>query len=536
MKWIIDVGLLLSGSLLFALGFPSFIADWGWAPAAWISLIPVVLLVRRISWWASPLWGAAYGYITYALFNFWLATFNPVSFVLVPTIYAGWFFILFPILLLVDRSFSRYGWLAQWLVWAAFEGVRTKGFLGYSYGIIGYTQYGWRSLISIVDIFGVMGVSLLVAFPSFLIGGWLLDVGFLHPKSGFSPLQGWKKPSRRWVIPGTAFLVSILAANIYGLVSRVDYRESPIWRPALIQHNVNTWLTGIDAWRIALKALIEESQSALEKEPDAIVWSETSFVPSIEWHLKYRKDRMKVDLINKLRNFLDGQDIPILIGNNDGELIAGKRLDYNAVLLFDGHEIIDRYRKIHLVPFSEHFPYAEIFPRLSDYIASQDTPLYGKGSEYKVFSLSKWGGPRVSPFICFEDTFGYLARNFVREGAQIMVNTTNDSWSPEPACAIQHMTMAVFRAIENRRSVVRSSTAGITCVIDPNGKVTQILPPFTQGHLIGEVPVYDDRTTLYTRWGDWLEKVIFILTIPLLAAALILMRWRRNKETGDLHV
>ncbi len=522
---VINLGILLFGSLIFALGFPNFIADWGLAPFAWISLVPVVLLLRRIPWWSSPIWGAIYGYITYALFNFWLATFNPVSFVLVPTIYAGWFFLLFPLLVLVDRAFKRYGWLAQWLVWGAFEVVRTKGFLGYSYGILGYTQYGWRSLIAISDIFGVMGVSLLVAFPSFLIGGWLLDSGFLQT----SKLR-LSAPSQGWKISVSAFCIAVLASNIYGVFSHIDYEEVPRWRPALIQHNVNTWLTGIEAWNIALDSLIEESTVALESDPDALIWSETSFVPSIEWHSKYRKEREKVVLIDELQRFQVDLDIPMIIGNNDGVLEAGSRIDYNTALLFDGSDLVDKYRKTHLVPFSEHFPYGKTFPRLMDYIQSQGTPLYAKGTEYTVFNLSPWDGPMVSSYICFEDTFGYIARNFVQAGAQVMVNITNDSWSPEPACAIQHMTMAIFRSVENRRSLVRATTAGITCVVDPNGKVIQKIEPFTQGHIIGDVPVYTDTTTLYTQWGDWFERVILALAIPALISALVLIVIRKEKK------
>jgi apolipoprotein N-acyltransferase len=530
LRFVVNAGLLLLGALLFALGFPNFIADWGYAPFAWISLIPVVILVRRIPWWASPLWGAFYGYITYALFNFWLATFNPVSFVLVPTIYAGWFFMVFPLLKLADGAFRRYGWLAQAVIWVAFDVTRTKGFIGYAYGVIGYSQYGWRSLISIADIFGVMGVSFLVVIPSFLIGSYLLESGFASVQNGLKPADGWKKPSRHLIVSGGVWVALMLAANIYGIASKVDYSGEKNWRPALVQHNVNTWLSGIDAWRTALDALIEESEKALEEEPDAVIWSETAFVPAIEWHLKYRRDRDRVELINKLFNFLNKQNVPVILGNNDAIQDAGRRIEYNAALLFKGDQIVDKYRKIHLVPFSEHFPYAKTFPRLMEYIQSQGTPLYNKGDEYSVFNLGEWGGPDVSPLICFEDTFGYLARNFVREGAEVLVNVTNDSWSPEPACAIQHQNMAIFRAVENRRSLVRATTSGLTCVIDPNGKTIAKLDPFTQDYLIADVPVYTGRTTIYTRFGDWFEKLLLIIAIPMLAAGAVLQIMRGVKK------
>lgn len=526
---VLNLVLLMLGSLLFALGFPNFIADWGLAPFAWISLIPTAILIRRIPWWASPLWGAVYGYATYSLFNYWLATFNPVSFILVPSIYAGWFFIVFPLLKIVDLAFKRYAYLAQTLVWAAFEIIRSKGFLGYTYGTLGYSQYGWRSLIAIADIFGVMGVSMLVIFPSFLIAAYLLESKLVPGDSELGDTRRWNMPSKRFLVSAGIWAISILAANIYGVASKVNYSESKKWRPALIQHNVNTWLTGIDAWRQSLKSLIEESENALGKNPDALIWSETSFVPSIEWNLKHRRDRNKVALINSLMDFLENVDVPVIIGNNDSVSEGNKKLDYNAVLLMDGQEIIGKYRKIHLVPFSEHFPYSKQFPRLMEYIQTQGTPLYNKGTEFTTFNLDRWGGPKVSSLICFEDTFGYLARNFVREGAEVLVNVTNDSWSTAVACAIQHQSIAIFRSVENRRSMVRATTSGITSVIDPNGQIIERLDPFEQDNLIAEVPVYTGRNTIYSRFGDWFEKLIMILVLPTLIAASILIATRKHR-------
>ncbi|MCG8452509.1 MAG: apolipoprotein N-acyltransferase [Spirochaetales bacterium] len=529
-----NIALVALGAVLFALAFPSFLSDWGWGVFAWISLVPVVLLIRRISWWASPLWGAFYGYVTYALFNFWLATFNPVSFVIVPTIYAGWFFMLFPLLVLADRAFPRRGWLAQLLLWAAFEVVRTKGFIGYSYGVLGYSQYQWTSLISISDVFGVMGVGLLVLFPSFLLGGWLLERNILVPPQSITKRLVQPHSSRYWMILGGLWAVLVLLANLYGWIQKVDYSDAPTWKPALIQHNVNTWLSGNEAWANALDKLIEESEDALLESPDAIIWPETAFVPAIEWHDKYRQDRKRAEMVRRLKTFLAQQEIPVILGNNDSELDAGKKVDYNAVLLFDQDKIVGKYRKIHLVPFSEHFPYAKIFPQLMEYIESQGTPLYGKGTEFTTFNLKPWDGPVVSPFICFEDTFGYLARGFVNAGAQVLVNTTNDSWSPEPACAIQHLGMAVFRSVENRRSSVRATTAGLTAVIDPNGKIIKKIPPFEQGHIVADVPIYDDETTFYTRFGDWFEVVILTASGALVLAGIALLILRKKSDVGEM--
>jgi apolipoprotein N-acyltransferase len=90
---------------------------------------------------------------------------------------------------------------------------------------------------------------------------------------------------------------------------------------------------------------------------------------------------------------------------------------------------------------------------------------------------------------------------------------------------MQHMAMAAFRAYENRRTVVRSTNSGITCVIDPSGRRVAEMEPFVEGYLIADVPVYDATTTLYTRWGDWLG-------IACAAIAAVLLGWGVLLTTG----
>jgi apolipoprotein N-acyltransferase len=222
--------------------------------------------------------------------------------------------------------------------------------------------------------------------------------------------------------------------------------------------------------------------------------------------------------------------VPFLVGNDDGQLARDERgrevrVDYNAALLFEGGEIVQTYRKLHLVPFTEHFPYRRLLPGVYEWLANADTHFWEKGDQYTVFEA---GGVRFSTPICFEDTFPHLARGFVRRGAQVLVNMTNDSWSNSVACEMQHMSIALFRTLETRRSLVRSTNGGITCVIDPNGRITAMLQPFTQGTLVAEVPVLDRGQTLYTRWGDWFAFVVLALAAGGLAGggvrALLLRR------------
>jgi apolipoprotein N-acyltransferase len=118
--------------------------------------------------------------------------------------------------------------------------------------------------------------------------------------------------------------------------------------------------------------------------------------------------------------------------------------------LYEGERLVDTYRKISLVPFTEHFPFESELPLLYQWLKAADTHFWEKGSEYTVFESK---GVRFSTPICYEDTFGYISRNFVRAGADVIVNLTNDSWSNSVPAMLQHMAMAVFRAVENRRPV-----------------------------------------------------------------------------------
>jgi len=495
--------LLMSGALMFALSFPSFLYQWGIAPLAFISMIPVFIVIHRIGFVKSVLYGGFFGYLSYSLFNYWLATFDPMAFIAVPIIYASYFLVLFPALKLADILFPKKGYILQIFIWISYEFLRTKGFLGYSYGVIGYTQYNFLSLIGIADITGVAGVTFIVIYPSIVIGN-ALKKGFTHFRNTY---REWVKPALVWVILFTLF-------NIYGIISKVDYSDSPVWRPALIQHNINSWRSGIEVFEAALDKLFLISEEALEEEPDALIWSETAFVPSINYYLRTRSDRRRVEMIQELFHFMEETEVPLFLGNNDLFINGQNRSNYNSVFHYENAELKDTYYKTHLVPFSEHFPYEKIMPELHAYILSLKVNFFAKGEEYTLFEQD---GYKLAPLICFEDTFGYLSREFVSRGGDILLNVTNDSWSPEIACNIQHMGIAVFRTIENRRSMVRTTNGGFTTVIDPNGKRIGELEPFTEGYLLTDVPVYREKTTIYTKWGNWLD----ILSIFLALAGLV---------------
>jgi apolipoprotein N-acyltransferase len=521
-RFFISLAAVLAGALLFAAAFPNLFFEKGLAFLGWIAFVPVFWLIPRVSLGASVFWGALYGYAAYGLFNYWLSVFHPLAGLIVGFIYLIYFALLFPLLKLAVILFPRRGYLLQWIIWIAYEYLRTQGFLGYPYGIAGYSQWSLPPLIQIASLFGVWGVSALVVFPSVYIA---------------AAMAGGKAKTFfvRERIPGLLWLISLAAALAFGFLSPADYSGAPTARIALVQHNTDPWRGDLVDYRRNYEVLKRLSLEALEERPrpDLVVWSETAFVPRIYWHTTYRDDPFSYALVKELLDFLKLQDVPFVIGNDDArrelnEAGIWERVDYNAVMLFDRGEIAALYRKLHLVPFTEHFPYQKQFPWVYQALLNADTHFWKTGDAASVFEIN---GLKFSTPICFEDSFGDLSRDFVRNGAEIIVNLSNDAWSKSLPAQMQHLSMAVFRAVENRRSLVRSTASGQTCGIDPNGRILAMAEPFAETQLTVEVPVMK-AGTLYTKNGDFLPVIFTAAGVLLLISGALLRLYQRRKRSG----
>jgi len=522
-SFLAGLGLTALAALLFAGSFPNPLIENGVPFFAWIALVPVFFLLYKVSLGASVLWGALYGYTAYLLFNYWLASFHPLAGIIVHGIYMLYMALLFFALKLAIVFCPRRAYIAHWAIWLAYEYIRTLGFLGYPYGVIGYSQWRVIPLIQIADIFGVWGVSALVVFPS----AWLA-AAFAARSGGERGAIAARVPGaiaavackaarkvasfyRRERVSAVGWLAALAAALFYGIAVPSNFSDAPRANLALIQHNSDPWRGGLEAFRRNFEVLARLSDEALAAypRPDMVVWSETAFVPRIHWQRAYRDDQDMWLLVRDLLDYLAEQDVPFVIGNHDGrrdparnpDFLDGFRVDFNAALLFEGGEIVDVYRKVHLVPFTEHFPFRDRFPRVYRWLRDADTHFWDPGTELTVFS-----GPGFyfSTPICFEDSFGYLPRAFVRGGAEVLVNLSNKAWAGSLASQNQQLGMAVFRAVENRRSVVRATSSGQTAGIDPAGRVIATAPPFAEAWLAVQVPIVRDRMTIYTRFGDFL--------------------------------
>jgi apolipoprotein N-acyltransferase len=268
-------------------------------------------------------------------------------------------------------------------------------------------------------------------------------------------------------------------------------------------------------------------------QPDLVVWSETAFVPNIRrWS---QMDPARYPYARLVNRFLDYQKILnvwLLTGNDDYELIElddgeTERYEYNAAVFFDpAGNRVKTYRKIHLVPFTEYFPFKESFPKFYEWLRNSDVYLWEPGTERVVFEHPL---VRFSTPICFEDGFPSDIRWFVRAGAELIINISNDYWSLTEVEAQQHFTNALFRAVENRRPMLRASASGVTSGVDTTGRIIDRLPFYEEGFLVTEVRTGATGLTLYARFGDWLPLV----SASLLALAFVAKLFGRAIKKGD---
>ena len=237
-------------------------------------------------------------------------------------------------------------------------------------------------------------------------------------------------------------------------------------------------------------------------DPDIIFWPETS-VPGVLPEEKKLLERLR-NLARKGKSFL-------LVGSVTR---TEEGFTNSALLIGPAGETKRRYDKLHLVPYGEYIPFEKQFSILRHWIVTGD---FIAGKDPTVFEHPK--GP-FSVLICFEDIFPDLARRFVGEGAQYLVNITNDAWFLKSAAPYQHAQASVFRAVENHVPVLRAANTGLSCVIDANGRLLGTVSD-EKGEEI-EVTgsrsfifplAADHRVTFYTTHGDFFAKGCLLFSL-----------------------
>lgn len=309
---------------------------------------------------------------------------------------------------------------------------------------------------------------------------------------------------------GISFLFAATAAELANLALRrpglpllgvalipLLFLLPPVPRPQAPRQTANLVQPDIDEtqdWtpQAFARLLVRMRELSLSQPARLLVWPEAPapFYDNDPIFMRYLAD------IARAGNtyFLTG-----LVGHSPG----GGNLN-SALLLNPQGEIVSSYAKINLVPFGEYVPWP-LGP-----IAFKISTEAGDFQPGVTPVVSPIDGHKMATFICYESVFPRFIARFVRDGAELLVNPSNDGWFGKTAARDQHFEIVRMRAAENRRWILRATNDGITASIDPAGRVTQKLQLYREtSGLVGFS--YQRDLTLYTRWGDWFVVVCLLL-------------------------
>jgi apolipoprotein N-acyltransferase len=500
----------LSGATA-ALAFPKL----NLAFFSWISLIPLIFILSRKSPGKGFLLGWIAGSSFYAVLLYWIpdvpAHYGGLSIPVSILIYLG--FVCFlgltwaAFALCFTKVYRSYPILSFFLapfIWVSLEHIITHILTGFPWGLIGYGQYKNLYFIQLASITGITGLSfILVLFQSLFV---------LSMKLG-------KKA------PFFAVLALVFLIHVSGFVSIKDIpAEGNSFSASVIQGNVSSDIQWGHLSFEEIESLFNQhlklSSDAALKNNGLVIWPEFS-VP-LCFGCPYGIYR---EFKNRLYRFVQETRCTLLLGTNEKAETDGETKYYNTSLLLKPDLSENQYHKIHLVPFGEYTPYKKIFAFIS-----RVTHAIGDITPGEQYVLHDYRGNKFGTPICYEIIFPDLVRRFTKNGAHFLVTITNDGWYGRSSAPYQHFAIAVLRAVENRRYLLRAATTGISGIVDPYGRVLSKSELMTQTFLYDTITPLDKKT-LYTKYGDVLPYASLTLTVFFLILAVIK---RRNEKQSFL--
>ena len=504
---------LVSGSaLLTVLSFPDFDLWF----LAWLSVAPLLIVVARAltprrALVAGWLWGTIFFYgtcwwltypiIHYAHISAWFA----YPLLLLPILLVA----LFPALCCASTShlIARFGTTALILVpflWISFDWLRYS-VTGQVWNAIGYSQAFHPLMIQSARWGGVYSVGFVIVLSNTAIALFLIR--------------------RRLLLPLMSLLVVVAAlfaaSGVFGFRSivRPFINRTNAVRVIAIQPNVPMDATGDDSQmndllqrhfaltRTGLQEL--ETKSLIRDLPRLVIWPESpmNFSYSRDPHLRqvvgdFARDNHTSILLNSLEPASDGGD------------------QNSAVMVNEEGAIAARYDKIRLMPFGEYVPLPRWLPGASSVrgIVGEFTP----GSSYTLMPL---GALRAGVFICIEAAHPAIARSFTNEGADVLINISNDGYLGPTPVMRQHLANAIFRAVENNRDLVRVTNTGITAFINSNGETFDVTPGFQTAVRTWTISKNGEGTTFYSRHGDAFVYACALISLGFVSASFMKRRF-----------
>lgn len=506
----VEILCAVASALLLVFAFP----DFGLWQFAWFALVPLLFNIgRRPRTAQSFLSGWLAGTLFFYVSCYWL-TYPmthyagipaPVAYLLLlPPAAAGGFFPALALLLLA-RLCARLGATALLLapaLWVACEWARL-GVIGQLWNAVGYSQAFRPELIQSARFGGVYAVSLLVVAFNAAIAYALL-----------------KRSARGALVSLT--VVACVALTVYGasLTKAPGTEPVPSAHVVAVQPNVipdfNRSESEYETLRRRHFELSDEGLRALgevrEGVPRVVVWPESPMNFSLERDRRFREE---------LKSYVGGRRVSLLFNSLEPAAGAG---GYNAAVLVNEKGLpAAQYDKIRLMPFGEYVPLPRWLPGagMLGGVVGDFTP----GERYTLIPLgSVEGSPRAGTFICLESAYPDITRRLTQEGADVLIEMTNDAYQGDTSIMRQHLSNAVFRAVETGRPLLRVTNTGISARIDERGAVSDETGRFVEAVRAWPAARSDGGQTFYVRFGDVLALACSF--VSLLALALTLRRRR----------
>ena len=504
---------ILSGFLLSA-SFPLSSHSY----LAWISLVPFFLILLMVKPVYGCLLSLVFGlFYLPGVFNWMLEV---PGYTLFHHYLLGIYFVPYSLafgslfILTATRLGASRALLAAPFFWVSIEFLRANMFfLALPWGLLAHSQYSHPAIIQISSFTSAYGLSFLIVLVNSSIAAAFLPLAGMHKKSR-THFPTTLLNRQALVLMGSTS-VAIILALFYGHIKL----STPIEGEKIIVSVVQPNIEQKKKWdpkfgKFIMNTLSELSIRASKDKPQLIVWPETATPRAIT---------ESYGLIKQVQQIAKLTEAAILLGSSERQkhqvkTPSDKKYMNSAFLVPPGpvKKKIQRYDKIRLLPFAEYLPYKEKIPW--SYARIPDIRGYVPGENFTVFKLTNFA---FSATICWENIYPELVRSFIKNGAQFIVNITNEAWFGKSAALNQFLSMSVFRAVENGVSVVRCGNTGISCLIDPCGRIVKRLiddhgqEKLISGFLTGAVNLPTAKT-VYTKYGDIFVYLTLIISVSIL--------------------
>lgn len=538
------LALLAAGLLILA--FPDF-EFWF---LAWFALVPLMWAVERqkervaacftIGWifgtafFFGTCWWLTYAPIHYAAFPRPLAYFL----MLVVSLAVGIFPAIFTtILAVLIRRFGSWAFLAAPFVWVFTEFLR-YWLTGNNWNAIGYSQaFGGFAFVSLAAMGGQLLVGFVTLVPCSLVAtvlfGWdlilrnqnlALALRYIYTTEN-DPAFFWKNTSvkvhNEWTEPvdqSVALYYILIGVFLLALGGCGYLLFSPQYGPGLnangskriVALQPNVPMSGVDYAKLdqLRQHQFDLAEGELMKLPPTARQLPTLVIlPESPMNFMYNDDREFQQFIG---DFARRNNVSVLFNSAEPDATNGKYFNSAVMVGPDGRETA-QYDKIFLLPFGE------AVPSPLDRIVPGFVGNFSYGREYDILPV---GDAKAGVMICFESHFGQLSREYVKNGADVLIEMTNDGYLGPTPVLRQHLANAVFRAVETNRPVLRVTNVGVTAYITENGQVLDAAPTYQEATRVWSVSKSDGSQTFYVKYGDWFAWLCTVVTLGLLALSL----------------